>query len=450
MYRYHFSSNVVDCHVASSAFFFALFCVSLCLCTLRITPVAGHLPLIHHIPRRTGHESLLRHPRFARSRNGRVQLDKLLPRHADIHLGRIEAHLTRRQDGREIGILRQATREQHEAARLDLEVGELRRRGRDTTVLGEGMLMGLEDGRQALVAVRKGVPLFGLARRRRDGQTRRPLIEHELARANHLGQPREQTLDRVGVGHQRVDHRRPRAIQALVPDGGGVEGDDGRERLARPANHARPLRKQLLPQVPRHEIHLVQQHEDPRAGAVLPQRAHHRGVVAHVGPEVPALDVEDEDQHRHVGKDVLPLATTTTAPAYPRDPAATATAAAAHAPPLGLRRQIALHEGIVAPAVPQVQREIAHEADVRVFHVDGGAQPAHVPGHVVGEDDGPHRGFARAGLAHEQDFAVFGFFHVTAADAAAAASVAAASGGGGGGFGGVHGDGVVGVRTGVS
>lgn len=40
--------------------------------------------------------------------------------------------------------------------------------------------------------------------------------------------------------------------------------------------------------------------------------------------------------------------------------------------------------------------------DMRVFNVEGGAEPHGVLGGVVGEDDGPHRGLPRSGLAHEQ------------------------------------------------
>lgn len=39
---------------------------------------------------------------------------------------------------------------------------------------------------------------------------------------------------------------------------------------------------------------------------------------------------------------------------------------------------------------------------MRVFNVEGGAEPHGVLGGVVGEDDGPHRGLTRSGLAHEQ------------------------------------------------
>lgn len=47
-------------------------------------------------------------------------------------------------------------------------------------------------------------------------------------------------------------------------------------------------------------------------------------------------------------------------------------------------------------------RSLWYLPDMRVFNVQGGTKPHGVFGGVVGEDDGPHRGLARSGLAHEQ------------------------------------------------
>ena len=59
---------------------------------------------------------------------------------------------------------------------------------------------------------------------------------------------------------------------------------------------------------------------------------------------------------------------------------------------LSLRREVVLHEGLLAAAVPQVEAEVAEELDVGVLDVDGGAEPAGVPRDVVGEDYGPGKG----------------------------------------------------------
>ena len=39
---------------------------------------------------------------------------------------------------------------------------------------------------------------------------------------------------------------------------------------------------------------------------------------------------------------------------------------------LSLRREVVLHEGLLAAAVPQVEAEVAEELDVGVLDVDGG------------------------------------------------------------------------------
>lgn len=41
-----------------------------------------------------------------------------------------------------------------------------------------------------------------------------------------------------------------------------------------------------------------------------------------------------------------------------------------------------------------------------MLDIDGRAQPAHVLGNIIAEDDAPHGGFARAALAHQQHLAL--------------------------------------------
>ena len=56
--------------------------------------------------------------------------------------------------------------------------------------------------------------------------------------------------------------------------------------------------------------------------------------------------------------------------------------------------------------VPEVENEVAEEADVRVLDAECGAEAACVVGEVVGEDDGTHGRLATAALAHQQHFAL--------------------------------------------
>ena len=41
--------------------------------------------------------------------------------------------------------------------------------------------------------------------------------------------------------------------------------------------------------------------------------------------------------------------------------------------------KVVFHEGLLTAAVPQVERQVAQQAHVRVLHVDGGAQAPRVP-----------------------------------------------------------------------
>jgi hypothetical protein len=60
----------------------------------------------------------------------------------------------------------------------------------------------------------------------------------------------------------------------------------------------------------------------------------------------------------------------------------------------------------VPSTVPEVEHEVAHELDVAVFDIDGRAQPAHIFGNVIAEDDASHRRLAGSTLAHQQHLAL--------------------------------------------
>ena len=69
-----------------------------------------------------------------------------------------------------------------------------------------------------------------------------------------------------------------------------------------------------------------------------------------------------------------------------------------------LRREVVLHEGLLAAAVPEVEHQVTQEPHVTVLHINGGPQPPRVPRDEVGEDDGPHTGLTRPRLSHQQHF----------------------------------------------
>ena len=67
-----------------------------------------------------------------------------------------------------------------------------------------------------------------------------------------------------------------------------------------------------------------------------------------------------------------------------------------------LRLKVRLHVGLLAAAVPEVEHEVAKEANVRVLDVLGVAEARRLTRNVVGKDDGAHRRLAGVALAHEQ------------------------------------------------
>ena len=70
--------------------------------------------------------------------------------------------------------------------------------------------------------------------------------------------------------------------------------------------------------------------------------------------------------------------------------------------PISVRSLSSVLSGELPPAIPQIQRQIPHELDMAVFHVNRGPQPPHILGDVVAEDNRPHRRLARAALPHQQ------------------------------------------------
>lgn len=81
--------------------------------------------------------------------------------------------------------------------------------------------------------------------------------------------------------------------------------------------------------------------EEPPGERYLVNRLQARLVVVHVVVQLAALHVEHVNQHLDVPEDVVLL-----------------------------RGEVLLHERLLAAAVPQVQHQVAEEADVRVLDVD--------------------------------------------------------------------------------
>ena len=93
-----------------------------------------------------------------------------------------------------------------------------------------------------------------------------------------------------------------------------------------------------------------------------------------------------------------------------------------------LRREVGVHKGILTAAVPEVEDEIAEEADVVLFDVDGRAEARGERSGIVravqikltalttqalltnsiqgagdAQDEGAHGGFPAPGCTHEKD-----------------------------------------------
>lgn len=200
------------------------------------------------------------------------------------------------------------------------------------------------------------------------------LEQDDLVGVHHLLQLLEVRLVHGHVRYQRAHDLRPRAVQALVPDG-RREAHEVREPVVRGGLlqllHHQP--EQLLALVQLHQVHLVQQHEDLGVGAVLPQLSKRPREDLDVLHHLLGLHVEYVDQHlHHLEYVVLLLA------------------------------EVVLHEHVLAPAVPQVQRHVPQKPQVRVLHIHRDTQPAGVERTVVAEDDGPHARLPGPGTAHQQ------------------------------------------------
>eukprot|EP00588_Corethron_pennatum_P011397 CAMPEP_0194269030 /NCGR_PEP_ID=MMETSP0169-20130528/3263_1 /TAXON_ID=218684 /ORGANISM="Corethron pennatum, Strain L29A3" /LENGTH=301 /DNA_ID=CAMNT_0039010521 /DNA_START=125 /DNA_END=1026 /DNA_ORIENTATION=+ len=207
-----------------------------------------------------------------------------------------------------------------------------------------------------------------------DDQKRGSLEQHDLVGVADRAEGVQMRTQRFDVGNQVGHDAAPRPVQRLVPDGRA-------EALQRPdapavvLHEAAPVGEDGVALLRRHQVHLVDEHEDARVRGVLLDGLQHAGVVVEVLLGLVALDVEHVDQDLDRPEDGLAV-------------------------PL----EVGLVEGVLAAAVPEVQDEVPQKTHVVVLHVERGGEAHGVAREEVGEDDGAHGRLARVGLAHQQDF----------------------------------------------
>lgn len=96
------------------------------------------------------------------------------------------------------------------------------------------------------------------------------LKQHHLVGAADLAEALQLVLQRLDVGDELVDDAGPGLVERLVPDGGLEERHLEGESAGRVAlNQRAPLLEDRLAVLLRHQVHLVDQHEELRVGRVL-------------------------------------------------------------------------------------------------------------------------------------------------------------------------------------
>jgi hypothetical protein len=200
--------------------------------------------------------------------------------------------------------------------------------------------------------------------------------EDGLAAEGDVTEGLERVLDELVVGDKQLHDLRPGLVQRLVPDA-------GREVLLDP--HLLPLRHLLdlplllldllLPLLERHLVDLVDQHEDVRVFVVLLDAAQGKLPVleALLEPLPVVFNLEDVDEDFHAAEDGLLL-----------------------------HEEVLLHEGVLPAAVPQVERQRAHELELVLLPLHGVADLLRVLRREVRENHRVHRRLARARVPHQK------------------------------------------------
>jgi hypothetical protein len=131
-------------------------------------------------------------------------------------------------------------------------------------------------------------------------------------------------------------------VQCLIVNARAKYSDGHRPALR--LQLARAALQQRSP-VARYEVHLVHKKEHRRFGRVSLQRVKTVAVVRRVLDSIVRADLENVNQHTDVLEDGR-----------------------------ALRREVRVHKGVLAAAVPEVENEVSEEADVILFDVDGRAE----------------------------------------------------------------------------
>lgn len=267
---------------------------------------------------------------------------------------RVKSRLAGGQHGHEVRVGGELEDEETEAhAGLVLHADELLGVAGRAGEAGDALLEVLHDVGHAFEAVLGGVALAFLGRPRGDGEEGCALEEQEFFGFDGKPEVSEVALDDGEVRHEVVNDGRPGLVQALIPDGRGKGGEldgadvhadrvDVLERLL--ADDADAVVVDGLARRGLDEVHLVDEDVDLGRGGELQEGGQDGDVGGEVAVDVARLNVEDVDEDADVGEDV-------------------------HA----LLREVVLHEGLLAAAVPEVEGEVAEELYVGEIDVDGGA-----------------------------------------------------------------------------
>mmetsp|Transcript_25994 Transcript_25994/g.72604 ORF Transcript_25994/g.72604 Transcript_25994/m.72604 type:complete len:285 (-) Transcript_25994:8-862(-) len=229
---------------------------------------------------------------------------------------------------------------------------------------------------------------------RMGNQQERVLLEQDhLVGLTHLAHVRELLLQDANVRHKEVHDLRPRLEERLVPNGSPEACDRNTWRDVRELGLEAANGLLLLALV--HEIHLVNEAENPRAWGECTQGVDGVSEVGHVLRLLRLLRPrsilrhafvahchEDVNENLCVLEDRLPL-----------------------------RFEIVFHEHVLPSAIPKVQPQVAQEAQRRVLDHVGLVKPVGVARKVISEDDGLHGRLARSGSAHEQHLRMAGLRH---------------------------------------
>ena len=133
--------------------------------------------------------------------------------------------------------------------------------------------MRLQNTTNPFKPIRKRILRLHPPRNMRNHQTRRPFIQYQLPRINHIRQLSQQPLNTPRIRNQIVYNLRPRLVQTLVPYTRRPELDGIAERFARGADVLCALVEELLAEARLHEVHFVDEDEDFGGGGAFGERA---------------------------------------------------------------------------------------------------------------------------------------------------------------------------------